>query len=114
MAKRAVEGEESLLPEHEAMSARLAEMTGEFKTSQTAGAQESHASSLPESSAGTTASKAGVQNLRVDVRKLDRMLNLTVEFAIAQGRQRRILVEWMGQLSNGREVLKTHPQLHTL
>jgi len=26
-----------------------------------------------------------VQNLRVDVGKLDRMLNLTVEFAIAKG-----------------------------
>src|SRR5258707_12429407 len=114
MAKRAVEGEESLLPEHEAMSARLAEMTGEFKTSQTAGAQESHASSLPESSAGTTASKAGVQNLRVDVGKLDRMLNLTVEFAIAQGRQRRILEERFGQVANGREVLESHHGLEAL
>src|SRR5260370_33215177 len=114
MAKRAVEGEESLLPEHEAMSARLAEMTGEFKTSQTAGAQESHASSLPESSAGTTASKAGVQNLRVDVGKLDRMLNLTVEFAIAQGRQRRILEDRFGEGANGREVLEAHHGLEAL
>src|SRR5260370_25169782 len=104
MGKGGGEGEESLLREDEAMSARLGEMKGEFKTSQTAGAQESPASSLPESSAGTTASKAGVQNLRVDVGKLDRMLNLTVEFAVAQGRERRILEERLCQVANGRHV----------
>jgi len=68
-------------------------VTAEFKTAETPGAQESSASSHPESSTGTAASKAAVQNLRVDVGKLDRMLNLTVEFAIAQGRQRRMLEE---------------------
>jgi len=33
------------------------------------------------------------------------MLNLTVEFAIAQGRQRRILEEKVGLVASGREVL---------
>src|SRR6266404_5345323 len=114
MAKRAVEGEESLLPEHEAMSARLAEMTAEFKTSQTTGSPESSASTLPEASASTTVSKAAVQSLRVDVGKLDRMLNLTVEFAIAQGRQRRILEEKLGLVASGREVLESHHGLEAL
>src|SRR5258706_3256481 len=114
MAKRAVEGEESLLPENEAMSARLAEMTAEFKTSQTTGSPESSASTLPEASASTTVSKAAVQNLRVDVGKLDRMLNLTVEFAIAQGRQRRILEEKLGLVASGREVLESHHGLEAL
>ena len=41
MTKRAVEGTETLSPEHEALSARLAEMTAEFKTPQTAVAPES-------------------------------------------------------------------------
>jgi two-component system, chemotaxis family, sensor kinase CheA len=114
MAKRAVEGDESLLSEHEVMSARLAEITAEFKTSQTTGAQESPASPLRDTSTGTTASKAGVQNLRVDVGKLDRMLNLTVEFAIAQGRQRRILEEKFSLVASGREVLESHHGLEAL
>jgi two-component system chemotaxis sensor kinase CheA len=114
MAKRAVEGEESLLPEHEALSARFAEITAGFKTAETPSTQEFSASSHPDSSAGTTVSKAGVQNLRVDVGKLDRMLNLTVEFAIAQGRQRRILEEKLGLVSSGREVLESHHGLEAL
>src|SRR5712692_5093888 len=104
MAKRAVEGEENLLPKHEKLSVRLAAMTAEHKTAETAGTQESSGSCPADSGAGTTVSKAAVQNLRVDVGKLDRMLNLTVEFAIAQGRQRRILEEKLGLVASGREV----------
>jgi len=112
MAKRAVEGEENLLPEHVAMSARLAEMTDEFKSSQTTGAQENPASHLPDRSTSTAVAKGAVQNLRVDVGKLDRMLNLTVEFAIAQGRQRRILEEKLGPVASGREVLESRDPNH--
>jgi two-component system chemotaxis sensor kinase CheA len=114
MAKRAVEGEESLLPEHQAMSARFAAMSAEDKTAETQGVQETSASSVQDSSTGSVASKAGVQNLRVDVGKLDRMLNLTVEFAIAQGRQRRILEETIGLVANGREVLVSQHGLEAL
>jgi two-component system chemotaxis sensor kinase CheA len=113
MAKRAIEGEESPLPEHAAMSARFAEIAAEFKISQTTGVPESSAST-PEASTGTTLSKAAVQNLRVDVGKLDRMLNLTVEFAIAQGRQRRMLEEKIGPVASGREVLESHHGLEAL
>jgi two-component system chemotaxis sensor kinase CheA len=114
MAKRAVQGEESLLPQHEALSARLAEMTAEFKTSETPGAQETPATVFPDLSTGTRESKAAVQSLRVDVGKLDRILNLTVEFAIAQGRQRRVLEEKLGLASSGREVLESHHGLEAL
>jgi two-component system chemotaxis sensor kinase CheA len=114
LARRTVEGEGSLLPEHEELSARFAELTAEFKTAETHGAQESSTSPLPDSSNDTTVSKAAVQNLRVDVGKLDRMLNLTVEFAIAQGRQRRILEEKFGLVASGREVLESHHGLETL
>src|SRR5258708_1039973 len=114
MAKRAVEGEENLLPEHLAMSARLAEMTDEFKSSQTTGAQENPASHLPDTSTSTAVAKGAAQNLRVDVGKLERMLNLTVEFAIAQGRQRRILEEKLGPVASGREVLESHHGLEAL
>jgi len=107
MAKRAAEGEENLLPKHEKLSARLAAMTAEHKTAETPGAQESSTASL-DLSTSTTVSKTAVQNLRVDLGKLDRMLNLTVEFAIAQGRQRRILEEKLGLVTGGREVLESH------
>jgi two-component system chemotaxis sensor kinase CheA len=114
MAKRAVEGEENLLPKHEELSARVAAMAAEHKTVETPGAQESSATTSLDASAGATASRAGVQNLRVDVGKLDRMLNLTVEFAIAQGRQRRILEEKFGLVASGREVLESHHGLEAL
>ena len=114
MAKRAVEGEKNLLPKHEKLSARVAAMAAEHKTAETPGAQESLTTSTSDNSASTTASKAAVQNLRVDVGKLDRMLNLTVEFAIAQGRQRRILEEKLGLVASGREVLESHHGLEAL
>ncbi|HKV62817.1 MAG TPA: chemotaxis protein CheA [Candidatus Acidoferrum sp.] len=113
MAKRAVEGKETLLPEHEALSAQLIELTAEIKPTETAEAQES-STAVADPSTSTTASKTAVQNLRVDVGKLDRMLNLTVEFAIAQGRHRRILEERVGQVTGGREVLESHHGLEAL
>jgi two-component system chemotaxis sensor kinase CheA len=114
MTKRAVEGAEALLPEHEALSARLAEITAEFKMAQAAAAPESSASRNPETSFPTAVSKSSVQNLRVDVGKLDRMLNLIGEFAIAQGRQRLILEEKAGLMANGRELLDSHYGLESL
>jgi two-component system, chemotaxis family, sensor kinase CheA len=113
MAKRAVEGKEKLLPEHEALSAQLIELTAQIKPTETAEAQET-SMAVADPSTSTTASKTAVQNLRVDLGKLDRMLNLTVEFAIAQGRQRRILEEKVGQVTGGREVLESHHGLEAL
>src|SRR5437660_6450777 len=114
MAKRAVDGKESLPPEHEALSVRFAELASEFKAVGTPAAQESSASSFAESSIGTATSKVAVQNLRVDVGKLDRMLNLTVEFAIAQGRQRRMLEEKINLEAGSRELLESHHGLEAL
>jgi two-component system chemotaxis sensor kinase CheA len=114
MAKRAVEGETGLLPEHEALSARLIELTAEIKPAEAPGAQDSSATTVPDLSTGARESKSAVQNLRVDVGKLDRMLNLTVEFAIAQGRQRRILEEKLGLSGSRREVLVSHHGLEAL
>jgi two-component system chemotaxis sensor kinase CheA len=109
-----VDGEESLLPQHEALNARLAEMTAEFKTAETPATPETSAASIPGSSTGTALSKGAIQNLRVDVGKLDRMLNLTVEFAIAQGRLRRMLEERLGVVASGRELLDSHHGLEAL
>ncbi|HET6929107.1 MAG TPA: chemotaxis protein CheA [Candidatus Acidoferrum sp.] len=113
LAERAVRGEETLLPEHETLGSRLAGLTAEFRTSETSGSQEEAASALPESSA-VAGSIPAAQNLRVGVAKLDRMLNLTVEFAIAQGRQRRNLEGKFSQLAGGREILETQHGLEAL
>src|SRR5437667_10072303 len=57
MAKRAIDGKESLLPEHEALSVRLAELASEFKAVGTPPAQQSSAASFAEST-GTATSRA--------------------------------------------------------
>jgi two-component system chemotaxis sensor kinase CheA len=114
IAKRAVEGEEGLVPEHEQFSARLAEMTGEFKKTETPAAVETPASLFPAAAPGEGVPKAAAQNLRVDVGKLDRMLNLTVEFAIGQGRLRRMIEEKYVVKTSGSELLETQHGLEAL
>src|SRR5260370_33724979 len=75
IAKRSADGQENLLPEHEALSARFAEMSTEFKTAETPGAKETSISSLPNSSACAPPSNPAVQNIRVDTRSLVLILN---------------------------------------
>jgi len=111
VAKRLVAGEDGLLPEQQEFFARLAE------TAHSSGAQKSmplsDATANHESPSLATSAK-GASSLRVDVGRLDRMLNLTVEFAIAQGRMRRMLQEKSSAFAGGREVLDTHANLETL
>jgi two-component system, chemotaxis family, sensor kinase CheA len=114
MTRRAVQGDESVLPEHLQLSTRLAEITSEFKNTETPAAVDSPASLFPDAAGGAGASKSTVQNLRVDVGKLDRMLNLTVEFAIGQGRLRRMLEEKQVATSTASEILQTQNELEAL
>ena len=114
MTKRAVGGEEGVLPEHEQLSTQLAEMTAEFKNTEAPATVESPASLFPAAADGASVAKATVQNLRVDVAKLDRMLNLTVEFAIGQGRLRRGLEEKYVGTASGSELLETQHGLEAL
>jgi two-component system chemotaxis sensor kinase CheA len=114
LTKRAAAGEEGVLSEHEQLSAQLAEMTGEFKMTEAPATVESPASLFPATADGAAAAKATVQNLRVDVGKLDRMLNLTVEFAIGQGRLRRMLEEKNLGTASGSELLETQHGLEAL
>jgi two-component system chemotaxis sensor kinase CheA len=113
MAKRTVEGDKTFLPAHEQLFSRLAEIAAEMKKSGVT-VPEIASTSVQDPSANTAVSKASGQNLRVDVGKLDRMLNLTVEFAIAQGRLRRTLEEKFLLAASGREVLETHHGLEAL
>src|SRR6266850_1640491 len=102
IAKRAVDGEESLLPEHEQLSTRLAEMTSESSKSDAPAMVETPASLLaaPAPSEGVSA-KAAVQNL-------------TVEFAIGQGRLRRMIEEKHAATVGLSEVLETQHGLEAL
>src|SRR5215469_4674245 len=100
---RMLAGEESLLPAHDAFFARVTQIACASK--------ELVASKIPAPTPSAEISANAAKpaaNLRVDLGKLDRMLNLTVEFAIAQGRMRRMLQDKCSSSGAGHEVLETH------
>jgi two-component system, chemotaxis family, sensor kinase CheA len=111
MAGRAVQGDENIPAGHLQLSTRLTEIAAEFKNTEMPARAESPASLFPDHAAGAGALKNTVQNLRVDVGKLDRMLNLTVEYAIGQGRLRRMLEEKQVSNAGGGELLQTQHEL---
>jgi two-component system, chemotaxis family, sensor kinase CheA len=114
MAKRVAEGKESILPAHEKLFARMADVAKESKSGESPAILENSSASPGESPEVAGSSSNAVHSLRVDLGKLDRMLNLTVEFAIGQGRMRRMLEEKYALTASGREVLETHHGLEAL
>jgi two-component system chemotaxis sensor kinase CheA len=111
MTGRMFAGDESLLPAHDAFLTRIAQIAAASKSSEPVASP----GLAPKPSAETSATAAKpAANLRVDLGKLDRMLNLTVEFAIAQGRMRRMLQEKCSTFGTGHEVLETHQGLEAL
>jgi two-component system chemotaxis sensor kinase CheA len=113
IVKRVLAGEHELLPEHQEFFARIAQLAADAKPAESTPAQESGAAPSAALEAKVPGAKLA-PNLRVDVGKLDRMLNLTVEFAIAQGRMRRMLHDKCSKAVVGREVLETHQSLESL
>jgi two-component system chemotaxis sensor kinase CheA len=114
IAARAVEGQEELLPAHERLFERLALIVSESKPVATSTESAASDASNSASPAPSSISKPAAQNLRVDLGRLDKMLNLTVEFAISQGRLRRMLEEKYLAEAAGREVLDTHHGMEAL
>jgi len=111
MVKRLLAGEDNLLPEHQEFFSRLAQLVNDSNlTKSTATPEISHNTEL----SAPTVNTKGASSLRVDLGRLDRMLNLTVEFAIAQGRMRRMLQQRNLASGGGREVLDTHSNLESL
>jgi two-component system, chemotaxis family, sensor kinase CheA len=111
MTGRMFAGEESLSPAHDAFFMRIAQIAAASESSEPVPSS----GLASKQSAGTSATAAKpAANLRVDLGKLDRMLNLTVEFAIAQGRMRRMLQEKCSTSGTGHEVLETHQGLEAL
>ena len=66
----------------------------------------------PAAVPGASALSARSRTLRVDIEKLDQMLNLTGEIAIAQGRLRRMIAEVKGE--EGRRLLEMHREAERL
>jgi len=112
IAKRMLAGEDALLPEHQEFFSRLTQIANSSNQIPDAPEADAAASAGPQSASlpGTK----GASSLRVDLSRLDRMLNLTVEFAIAQGRMRRMLQQKNSTSAGGREVLDTHANLESL
>src|SRR5215471_13927795 len=111
MTKRLLAGEDNLLSEHQEFFSRLAQLVNDSNLTKYTATPE--ISPNTELSAATVNTK-GASSLRVDLGRLDRMLNLTVEFAIAQGRMRRMLQQRNLASGGGREVLDTHSNLESL
>ena len=109
---RMLAGEDSLMPAQDAFFARIKQVATVSKSS-TRPVASAEAAPTPTASTNATTAKPAA-NLRVDLGKLDRMLNLTVEFAIAQGRMRRMLQEKCSIYGTGHEVLETHQGLESL
>src|SRR5258708_15954486 len=68
--------------------------------------------SSPNAIPGTAPLGARNRTLRVDTDKLDHMLNLTGEIAIAQGRLRRMIEDL--RTDAGRRVLEVHREIESL
>jgi two-component system chemotaxis sensor kinase CheA len=113
IVQRALAGDEALLPAHQEFFSRLAQLNAESKPEEPAETTETSTASSATPQAKVPGAKVA-PNLRVDVGKLDRMLNLTVEFAIAQGRMRRMLQDRYSKSEIGRDVVETHQNLESL
>jgi two-component system, chemotaxis family, sensor kinase CheA len=111
IARRVATGDETLQPEQELLFKQLAEIAAEHRDERTNEGSEAARSRPGDENRSVEVTTSTVQNLRVDVRKLDRMLNLSVEFAIAQGRLKRMLEELSGAEGSAREVRQTHQDL---
>ena len=107
----AAEGNDRLSPSHLGLKQLMADHASGKVTGATAAvsAPDAHNfSEVPSPAAVPGASVLSARNrtLRVDIEKLDHMLNLTGEIAIAQGRLRRMIAEVQGD--EGRRLLEMH------
>ena len=114
LTKKAAAGDEKIPARQEQLFAKLAEIAAETKSTAAESKPEAPSVAAADAAEHSATPKTSAQSLRVDVGKLDRMLNLTVEFAIAQGRLRRMLEEKYAAAPAGRELLDTHHGLEAL
>jgi two-component system chemotaxis sensor kinase CheA len=105
----AADGDDRLTTSHQELKKTLASHASrEFA----APAVASHQVPSPTAVPGSLPLDTRNRTLRVDIEKLDRMLNLTGEIAIAQGRLRRTIEELKNDA--GRKLLELHRETETL
>jgi two-component system chemotaxis sensor kinase CheA len=113
----AAEGNDRLSPSHQELKKAIASHASGMKTAKRAAELASDQDSSPTVSSpnavpGSVSFGARNRTLRVDTDKLDRMLNLTGEIAIAQGRLRRMIEDL--KTNAGRRVLEVHREIENL
>jgi two-component system, chemotaxis family, sensor kinase CheA len=105
----AADGDDRLTPSHQELKKTLASHASRELA---APAVASHQVPSPTAVPGSLPLDTRNRTLRVDIEKLDRMLNLTGEIAIAQGRLRRTIEELKSDA--GRKLLELHRETETL
>lgn len=119
MVPDAVSGTEGMQPAHKALLKRLVKA----RTAKAAGPRRTGEVSAEEGVAEGSGDRRLSQGrrkedherdrtLRVDIEKLDRMMNLTGEIAVARGRLKQLLVDVGGQV--GEETIEAHRELDRL
>jgi two-component system chemotaxis sensor kinase CheA len=111
------EGNDRLSPSHQELKKAIASHASGMETARRAQALNSEPVSSPTMSSpaavpGSALLGARNRTLRVDTDKLDHMLNLTGEIAIAQGRLRRMIEDL--KTDAGRKVLEVHREIESL
>ena len=108
----AAEGHDQLSPSHQKLKQALASRASDRDTATPEPAPSSVPEPSPTAVPGSAPFGARSRTLRVDIDKLDRMLNLTGEIAIAQGRLRRTIEELNSDA--GRKLLEAHREIESL
>lgn len=108
----AAEGNDRLSPSHQELKKAISSHASGLETSVPAAAVSSEQVSSPRAVPGSVPREARNRTLRVDTDKLDRMLNLSGEIAIAQGRLRRMIEDL--KTDAGRKLLELHRETETL
>jgi two-component system, chemotaxis family, sensor kinase CheA len=111
------EGKDRLSPSHQELKKAMAAHASGLATTTNASSVSSDQGSSPAVASPTAvpgSAPLGARNrtLRVDTDKLDHMLNLTGEIAIAQGRLRRMIEDL--KTSAGRKLLEVHREIESL
>jgi len=110
----AAEGNDRLSPSHQELKKAIASHASGMKTASALASDQDSSPTVSSPNAVPGSVSFGTRNrtLRVDTDKLDRMLNLTGEIAIAQGRLRRMIEDL--KTDAGRRVLEVHREIESL
>jgi|HubBroStandDraft_4_1064222.scaffolds.fasta_scaffold22045_2 two-component system chemotaxis sensor kinase CheA len=110
----AAEGNDRLSPSHQELKQAMASHASGMATTAAFGSDPGSSPMVASPTAVPGSAPLGARNrtLRVDTDKLDHMLNLTGEIAIAQGRLRRMIEDL--KTSAGGKLLEMHREIQTL